>query len=267
MPAAARMMTLQQQLKVRLKNSAQKQQKLRIHVRSLISVKIKHTTLQMATCDEIIDLNLDVLAHDELLETAKGLQKCCQDCRSENARKDEELKRVLRAASFPSSVSSSFDLKPSWIRANVDSPGDMSWYCFGERSKYRMVIVYDRSGSSLGIRDREALKGEFLNLSGSSLLRHTADEYGVIYSRLPTQRCSTVYVFVECTVSNGSSQKFRVSANARPPPGYVQHCTIHLKRLNWGTRAKVWAGQIKWLYILPNLEATKDPPSAHQLEK
>jgi hypothetical protein len=35
------MMTLQQQLKVRFKNSAQKQQKLRIHVRSLIAVKIK----------------------------------------------------------------------------------------------------------------------------------------------------------------------------------------------------------------------------------
>jgi hypothetical protein len=114
----------------------------------------------MATCDEIIHLDLELLEHDRLLETAKGLQQCCRDCRSENARQEEELKRVLRAASFPSSISS-FDLQPSWIRANCDSPGDLSWNCFGERSKYRTVIVYDRSGSSLETREREALKSEF----------------------------------------------------------------------------------------------------------
>jgi hypothetical protein len=115
----------------------------------------------MATCDEIIDLNLEVLEHDKLLETARGLQKCCRESRNENERQQEELKRVLRAASFPSSISS-FDLEQNWIRANVDSPGDVSWHCFAERSKYRIVMVYDRRGSSLETRDRESLKGKFI---------------------------------------------------------------------------------------------------------
>jgi hypothetical protein len=112
----------------------------------------------MATCDKIIDLNLEVLEHDDLLETAKGLQKYYKEGRAENARQEEERKRALRTASFPLSVSS-FDLHSSWIRANVDSPGDTSWYCFGERSKYREVMVYDRSGRSLRTRDKEWLEG------------------------------------------------------------------------------------------------------------
>jgi len=183
------------------------------------------------------------MQHDKLLETAKGLQKCCKESRNENERQQEELKRILRQTSFPSSVSS-FDIKPFWIRANVDSPGDMSWHCFGERSKYRTVMVYDRRGSSLETRDRQTLEGES----------------SVIYSRMPSQRCNIVHVFVECMsmVPTGSSQNFRVSTIARPPPGFVPYCTIHLKRLSWGTRIKVWSGQIKWLYILRDLEAKKE---------
>jgi hypothetical protein len=113
----------------------------------------------MATCDEIIELDLEDLEHSQLLEIVKGLQKCCQDYRSENARQEEELKRVQRAASFPSSTSS-FNLQSSWSRANVDSPGDMSWSCFGEKSKYPTVMVYNRSRRSLETRDREDLKSE-----------------------------------------------------------------------------------------------------------
>jgi hypothetical protein len=214
----------------------------------------------MATCNEIIELDLEDLEHSQLLETAKGLQKCCQDYRSENARQEEELKRVQRAASFPSSTSS-FNLQSSWSRANIDSPGDMSWSCFGEQSKYPTVMVYNRSGRSLETRDREDLKSKFaIARTVSPLLKPRKDECGVIYSRLPSQRCNTVHVFVEYTAVpySGSSQKFRVSTNARPPPGFVQYCTIHLKRLSWGTRVKVWTGQIKWLYILRNLETTKE---------
>lgn len=115
----------------------------------------------MATCEEIIDLDLEVLEHDQLLKTAKGLQNCCKEARSENERQQEELKSVLRAASFPSSASS-FNLQFGWIRADVDSPEDTSWNCFGERSKYRAVMVYDQSESSLGIRDRQSIKSKFV---------------------------------------------------------------------------------------------------------
>jgi hypothetical protein len=60
---------------------------------------------------------------------------------------------------------------------------------------------------------------------------------------------------------NGSSPSFRVSTIARPPPGFVRYCTIHLRRLSWGTRVKVWTGQIKWLYILRDLEVKKETAS------
>lgn len=60
------------------------------------------------------------------------------------------------------------------------------------------------------------------------------------------------------TVSTGSSQRFRVSTSSRPPPGFFQYSTIHLRRLSWSTRVKVWTGQIKWLYILRDLESKKE---------
>lgn len=121
--------------------------------------------LNMDPSENILDLDLCLLDYDQLLDAAKCLRKEYQDCRSENAKREEELKRLQadhnsqRASSFPSSICS-FESLPGWIRAELDSPGDTSWSClrFRQRSKFPTVIVYDQNRSSLEARGRETLK-------------------------------------------------------------------------------------------------------------
>jgi hypothetical protein len=119
---------------------------------------------------DIVFLDLEVLDHDKLLEAAKTLQGAFQECKNENTKLESDLKQIQgkdrfevsqRVLSFPPS---SVELPPSWIRAQLDSPTETSWYCFGRRSKYRTVIVYDQSSSSLKARNRESLKGNVAGL-------------------------------------------------------------------------------------------------------
>jgi hypothetical protein len=230
----------------------------------------------MTTCEKILDRDLALLEHDELLEAAKSLRDTYNHCLSENAKLQEELKRLQadhssqRVLSFPSSTPS-FELRPSWIRAELDCPGDMSWFCFRQRSKYPTVIVYDSSQSSLEARSRETLKGE-LNLicCNGGWLTLAIDERAGIYSRLPSRTSDAIHVFVECatTAASGSTRKFRIATKEQTPPGFVRDCTIHLKRLSWRTRVNVWMGRIKWLYILRDPESRANSPSdQQQLEK
>lgn len=182
--------------------------------------------------------DLDSLDRDQLLEVAKSFQKALRLYADRNCQ---------RASSFSLPTSPLESRQPTWIRAELDSPGDMHWSCFRERNKYPTVIAYNPIRSSLKARSQETLK----------------DEHAVIYSRLPSRRSNTIHVFVECvtTDSSGSTPKFRISTRKQTPPGYVPHCTIHLKRLNWRTRIRVWTGRIKWLYILLEPESPKNYPS------
>jgi len=210
----------------------------------------------MPAVDNVLSYNADEdfeqVNHDELIAIAKKLCHAYYDCRAEKEKQHEQLKQILRATSFPSSVCS-IELQPTWIRAELDSPGDTAFSCFGERSKYRNVLVYDRNGSSLEIRPKEALKNQL----------------GVIYCRIPSRTTDAIHVFVECapTVGNGSSRKFRVSTTDRIPIGFVPHCTIHFKRLRWTTRWKLWNGQIKWLFILRSPDTSIDTHSPEVREK
>jgi hypothetical protein len=83
-----------------------------------------------------------------------------------------------------------------------------------------------------------------------------------IYSRIPSHRSNTFYVFVECAITvgtcTGSQEKFWVSTKKQTPQGFVPYCTVHLKRLGWRTRAMIWTGRIKWLFILRNSESQKE---------
>ncbi|KAF8853924.1 hypothetical protein BDZ45DRAFT_806267 [Acephala macrosclerotiorum] len=210
----------------------------------------------MATFDMALysnaDQDFDLMKHDQLVEAANSLRTAYHDCLAEKERQHEELARALRANSFPLSTAS-IELQPTWIRAELDSPGDTTFSCFGEKSKYPDVLVYDCNGSSLETRSRESLK----------------EEQGVIYSRIPSQRTNAVHLFVECsaTVANGSPRKFRISTNDRVPTGFVPHCTIHFKRLRWGTRWKLLTGQIKWLFILRNKDTRADAKTMVVREK
>jgi len=192
------------------------------------------------------------------MSTIESLRDAYNHCLSENAKLREELKRLQadhnsqRVSSFPSSTSS-FESGPRWIRAELDCPGDTSWFCFRQRSKYPTVIVYDPGQSSLEARSRETLK----------------DGGAGIYSRLPSRKSGIIHVFVECATSTAgsSTRKFRIATKEQTPPGFVRDCTIHLKRLTWRTRVNVWMGRIKWLYILRDPESRANSPSDQQLEK
>lgn len=209
------------------------------------------------------------------MSTVESLRDAYNHCLSENAKLQEELKRLQadhnsqRVSSFPSSTSS-FESGPRWIRAELDCPGDTSWFCFRQRSKYPTVIVYDPGQSSIEARSRETLKGE-LNLMccNRGWLTLGTDGGAGIYSRLPSRKSGIIYVFVECATSaaGSSTRKFRIATKEQTPPGFVRDRTIHLKRLTWRTRVNVWMGRIKWLYILRDPESRANSPSDQQLEK
>ena len=209
----------------------------------------------MTAINLTLEQDLDSLDRDQLLEVAKSFRKALRLYADRNCQ---------RASSFSLPTSPLESRQPTWIRAELDSPGDMHWSCFRERNKYPTVIAYNPSRSSLKARSQETLKGKLnLDWRDGGLLREDIDEHAVIYSRLPSCRSNTIHVFVECvtTDSSGSTPKFRISTRKQVPPGYVPHCTIHLKRLNWRTRIRVWTGRIKWLYILLEPESPKNSPS------
>jgi hypothetical protein len=108
------------------------------------------------------DKDLDALEHDSLLQAAKTFKRDLQECQSDNRRLEGELRHIQtshRVLSFPSSTSSA-DLPPYWIRADLDCPAETSWSCFGgRRNKYSTVIVYDQSLSTLEARNRDSVKG------------------------------------------------------------------------------------------------------------
>jgi hypothetical protein len=98
----------------------------------------------MPTNDEILRLDLSTLDHDNLLDTARSLQR-----------------RALSIPISTTSTSSSLESRSNWFRAERDSPEDLSWSCFANRYRHSNVIVYDQSRSShLETRSTESLKGK-----------------------------------------------------------------------------------------------------------
>ncbi|KAF4625722.1 hypothetical protein G7Y89_g12443 [Cudoniella acicularis] len=207
----------------------------------------------MPDIDEALAKDLQTLDPAELLDTAKIFKKALQDSRGKNSKLEDDLKALQtvhkqpshRVSSFPSSTSSD-DLQPTWIRAEVDCPAETSRTCFRQRSKYKTVIVFDQNLSTLKARSRASVK----------------DELAGIYSRLPSRSASRFHVYIECSITAptcaGLQEKFWVSTNEKPPSGFVLYCTIHLKRLSWKTRAMIWTGKVKWLYILPRRDLASE---------
>jgi len=204
----------------------------------------------MSDVNIALSKELNALDHDELLDTAEIFKASLQDCHCEKLKLEVDLRDIKadhkqllsqRVSSFPSSTSSA-ELQPYWIRAEVDCPTETSWSCFREKSKYRTVIVFDQKVGSLKARNRDSVKGE------------TAG----IYSRLPSRSCKTFHVFHECSITSATKfttqEKFWVSTKVQAPTGYIPYCTIHFSRLSWKTRFSIWTGRVKWLYILPRPE-------------
>jgi hypothetical protein len=138
---------------------------------------------------DIAHQDLDQLDHDELITMAKNLRNAYLDCLAEKDKQREEikdLKGVLRTSSFASSMSS-FEMQPSWVRAELDSPGDTTFSCFGPRSKYRKVLVYDRNGSSLETRPRETLRGEPIYISCLSIAKKYRPARGHLFPNTITE--------------------------------------------------------------------------------
>lgn len=205
--------------------------------------------VDMATSEKIVNQVPNPFERDEGRETVEAL-------RAENNRLKEELQR-LQANQSNSRVSSfssleSFETGPQWIRAELDCPGDTTWYLFfgQRRSKYHRVVVYDPSRSCLESKRRSDMK----------------DSPGGIYSRFPSRLSGIVHVFVECATT-AAPRKFRISSNKETPFGFSPYCTIHLTRLSWRTRVKIWIGRIKWLYILRDPDSRANSPPDQQLEK
>jgi hypothetical protein len=151
------------------------------------------SVVKMATIDihviDIVHHDLDQLDHNQLIATANGLRNAYLDCLAEKDKQREEirdLKGVLRASSFASSMSS-FEMQPSWVRAELDSPGDTTFSCFGPRSKYRNVLVYDRNDSSLETRPRETLRGEPIYISCLSIAKNYRPARGHLFPNTITE--------------------------------------------------------------------------------
>jgi len=203
----------------------------------------------MPEISDALSKDLKTLDRDELLDTAEIFKKSLEEHHHEKIELEDEL-RIVRAdhrrlsqrvLSFPSSTSST-EVQPYWIRAEVDSPRETSQSCFGQRNKYRTVIVCDQKIGSLEARSRELTK----------------DEPAGIYSKLPSRICNTFHVYHACPIASetqcGLQEKFWVSTKMHSPSGYVLYCSIHFSRLSWKTRISIWTGRIKWLYILPPKE-------------
>jgi len=228
-------------------------------------LKFSHR-VDMATSEKFVNEVPNPLERDEGRETVEAL------C-AENSRLKEELQRLQADQSNPrvSSFSSldSFETGPQWIRAELDCPGDTTRYLFfgQRRSKYRRVVVYDPSRSCLESKRRSDMKGEHsIPRNSDSRLTPRTDSPGGIYSRFPSRLSGIVYVFVECATT-AAPRKFRISSNKETPFGFSLYCTIHLKRLSWRTRVKIWTGRIKWLYILRDPDSRANSPSNQQLEE
>jgi hypothetical protein len=209
----------------------------------------------MASVDEVLRHNLDNLKPDELLQSCKAHRKFLNETLSDIKHLQTERNRRQRVCSFPDSISS--------IRADIDSPEDTSSFlCFGDRPKFSTIIAF-KPGHYLEAQDLVEFQSELKNdWSCSGLLRWRAEEAGdrVIFSRLPSRKGNIIYVFVESSATGTSSpaKKYRLSTKATPPDGFVTHWTIHLSRLDWIARVKIWTGQIKWVYILvPEKSATE----------
>ncbi|KAH8597304.1 hypothetical protein B0O99DRAFT_90231 [Bisporella sp. PMI_857] len=200
----------------------------------------------MSGMNDVLSQDLSLLDHQKLLDVAKSLRDSHHDSLCKNAKQQEELKQLQqRILSFPSSTSSSStERRKSWIRAELDYPDDTYLSCSGKQNKYPLVIVYDRRNESspLAVRSTESLK----------------NEHSVIYSRLPSRMASEVHVFIEIGIFvYGSNRKYRISTRkAAPADDWMYDCSIHLKRLGWNDRVKLWTGGIKWLYILSASEKT-----------
>jgi hypothetical protein len=223
----------------------------------------------MAAVEDILKRNLVELDHSQLLDTARSFRKAYQDCLRECEAQKEQLQRFQiehgsqRVLSFPSSIST-LDARPSFIRAELDSPVDTTWSCFGAPDA--KIIAYELGHGSLRIISRnELLKGKVDSCSLlKRLLRKYADDRGAIYSRLPSRVATTIHVFVEsvtrCTI--GLPRKFRISTRKTAPPGFIPHWTIHLNQISWSTKFKMLSGQIKWFYILLDPESSKEDCSS-----
>jgi len=173
-------------------------------------------------------------------------------CSERRRKKTAELERLRidhskhqRVCSFGST--SSTDTRSNWTRAELDSPADTSsWSCFGEKPKFSSVIAYEPGLGSLKAQSRKELHVE-------------AGDRRIIYSRLPSRRTNTIYVFAEssATGTSSSTKRFRVATRAKAPDGFVPHWTLHLKSLSWNTRVKIWTGRVKWVYILLEPESQR----------
>jgi len=193
----------------------------------------------MSTYDTILSQDLNSLGPNELLESCKMHRKALKETSRDLDQLLIERSKHQRICSWPSSISS-LEIRPNWIRAEIDSPEDVSsWCCFGERPKFSTLVTYKPAVDSLETQSRKAFKAE-------------VGDCRVIYARLPSKWSNKIYVFAESAATGtiSSAKRFRLSTNPTPPVGFVTHWTIFLEDLGLTARIKVWTGRIKWLYIL-----------------
>lgn len=195
----------------------------------------------MAPVNDAVVEDLSLLPYADLLEKAKEYREAYNDILSDSRTQNDTIQGLQRRiSSLPSSISLK-ETRSNWVRAEIDHPDDKSSSCFGEKSKYSTFITYEPGRSVL----RSGTKPEANQVA--------------LYSRLPSRRVNTIYVFVESVMTgpSNSTRRYRVSTRKQAPDGFIHHWTIHLKRLSWGARAQIWIGQIKWLYILLDPETAE----------
>lgn len=205
----------------------------------------------MATVERFIEQDFDRLDHETLLNGTKVLTKAYRDVLSQSDQRETQLRRLQeeqRVESFPLS-DSSINPQPHWIRAELDNPQD-----HGRRGRFKHpnVITYEPGHKScLKMASRKAL----LN-----------DNRRAIYSRLPSRRATTINIFKEYVPIEDAETRcrYRVSTECHAPAGFDRHWTIHLKRLGWTTRFKIWTGQIKWLFVLLEQDSQITSPSLEE---
>jgi len=191
----------------------------------------------MATFEEFLASDFDTLDHANLLTGSSRLRNAYLDVLGESKERQTQLQRLQdeqRVCSFPLS-DSSIDPRPNWTRAELDDPED---HGRRGRDKHPTVITYEQGHDS-------CLKA----INRKSLLK---DNRKAIYSRLPSRRATTINIFKEYVPVEdaGTRCRYRVSTENHAPTGFDRHWTIHLKRLGWMTRFKIWTGQIRWLFVL-----------------
>jgi hypothetical protein len=108
----------------------------------------------------------------EILELRSKLSKTENEMKSRSQTSEAEIsKQAKRQQNLLSKITeqelySKSQSTPKWIRAELDYPEDVSWFCFSRKAQ--TVIVYDSSSDTLEARSIETLHGKSDPSSGIS---------------------------------------------------------------------------------------------------